>query len=223
VGCEPAHAQEQVAALVLAAGAGRRYGRPKALVGFDGRLLVERAVATARAGGCTPVVTVLGAEADTVRAEADLTGAVPVDNPDWATGLGSSLRAGLAALHDSTAVAVLVLLVDMPGITPAAVRRLVDLAAPDTLATAGYGDRRGHPVLLGRTHWAGMSALAIGDAGARGYLRQHEADLRVVPCADVADDTDLDTPADLDPALRRAAQRHTMTTQRTITVAAVDG
>ncbi|WP_329109098.1 nucleotidyltransferase family protein [Micromonospora sp. NBC_01699] len=211
MGCEPTHVAEPVAALVLAAGAGRRYGRPKALVEYGGRLLVERAVATARAGGCAPVLTVLGAAADTVRAEADLTGAVPVENPDWATGLGSSLRAGLAALHDSTVVAALVLLVDMPGITPVAVRRLVALAAPDTLATAGYGNRRGHPVLLGRAHWAGVSALAIGDSGARGYLREHGAGLVVVPCADVADDTDLDTPADLDAAVHR------------MTVAVVDG
>ncbi|MGW4463452.1 nucleotidyltransferase family protein [Micromonospora sp. NPDC004704] len=202
MGCEPTHAPEQVAALVLAAGGGRRFGRPKALIEVDGRLLVERAVATARAGGCAPVVTVLGAEADTVRAEADLDGAVPVDNPDWATGLGSSLRVGLAALGDSAAVAALVLLVDMPGITPAAVRRLVALAGADTLAIAGYGNRRGHPVLLGREHWAGVSALAIGDAGARGYLREHESSLLVVPCADVADNTDVDTPADLDRVVR---------------------
>jgi nicotine blue oxidoreductase len=187
-----------VAGLVLAAGSGRRYGGPKALVDFHGQLLVERAVATARRGGCHRVVTVLGASAATVRAEADLSGTVPVDNPEWSTGMGSSLRAGLAALSDGDAVAALVLLVDMPGITPAAVRRLADLAAPDALAMAGYGDRRGHPVLLGRAHWAEVAALAVGDVGARPYLRQHAATVRIVPCADVADDADLDTPADAD-------------------------
>lgn len=188
----------QVAALVLAAGAGRRYGRPKALVELGGRLLVEQAVATARDGGCHPVITVLGARAASVRAEADLTGAIAVDNPDWTIGLGSSLRVGLAALHDTAAVAALVLLVDMPGITAAAVRRLIDLASPDTLAMAGYGDRRGHPVLLGRAHWAGVAALAVGDVGARPYLRERAENLRIVPCADIADDTDLDTPADIE-------------------------
>ncbi|MDG4797151.1 NTP transferase domain-containing protein [Micromonospora sp. WMMD1082] len=185
-----------VAALVLAAGAGRRYGRPKALVEFGGRLLVERAVVTARVGGCCPVVTVLGAAAEEVRARADLAGAMVIDNPEWATGLGSSLRAGLAALRPAGAVAAVVLLVDMPGVTPEAVRRLAGLAAPDALAIAGYGTGRGHPVLLGRAHWAGVAASAAGDAGARGYLRERVAQLRVVPCGDVATGGDVDTEAD---------------------------
>ncbi|WP_422774340.1 nucleotidyltransferase family protein [Plantactinospora sp. WMMC1484] len=183
-----------VAGLVLAAGAGRRYGGPKALVRLRGRLLIERAVQVARDGGCAPVVAVLGAAAGTVRSRAELGNAVPVENPDWATGMGSSLRVGLAALHDSAAVAAVVLLVDMPGITAEAVRRMVDLAAPDALGTAGYGTRRGHPVLLGRSHWPGVAELAVGDVGARPYLRRHGARLRVVPCDDVADDADLDRP-----------------------------
>ncbi|MBE1488788.1 nucleotidyltransferase family protein [Plantactinospora soyae] len=188
-------APHRVAGLVLAAGAGRRYGGPKALVRLDGQLLVERAVRLARDGGCVPVVVVLGAAAPVVRSRADLGDARPVENPDWSTGMGSSLRAGLAALADTDAVAALVLLVDMPGITAEAVRRLVALAAPDRLATAGYGTRRGHPVLLGRTHWTEVSASAVGDVGARPYLRRNAARLEVVPCDDVADDADLDTPS----------------------------
>ncbi|GIG92642.1 nucleotidyltransferase family protein [Plantactinospora endophytica] len=183
-----------VAGLVLAGGAGRRYGGPKALVRRDGRLLVDRAVQVARDGGCAPVVAVLGAAAAEILRQAEFGDAVPVENPDWATGMGSSLRTGLAALHDSAAVAALVLLVDMPGITAEAVRRLVELAAPDALAMAGYGTRRGHPVLLGRAHWPGVAELAVGDVGARPYLRRHAAGLQVVPCDDVADDADLDVP-----------------------------
>ncbi len=185
----------RVAGLVLAAGAGRRYGRPKALVRLDdGRLLVERAVGTARDAGCRPVVAVLGADAARVRAHADLGDAVPLENPDWPTGMGSSLRAGLAALAETAVVAAVVLLVDMPGITAEAVRRLVVHAGPETLAVAGYGARRGHPVLLGRDHWPGVAASATGDVGARDYLRRHAAQVRVVRCDDVADDTDLDVP-----------------------------
>jgi CTP:molybdopterin cytidylyltransferase MocA len=184
------------AGLVLAAGAGRRYGGPKALVRRDGALLVERAVERARAGGLDPVYVVVGAAADRVRAEADLGDAVLVDNPDWPTGMGSSLRAGLTALAGTDATVATVLLVDMPGVTAAAIARVVAGAGPWTLAMGGYADRRGHPVVLGRDHWAGVAQTATGDAGARAYLRAHAADLTVVPCGDIADDTDLDTPDD---------------------------
>jgi nicotine blue oxidoreductase len=187
-------AGQLVAGLVLAAGAGRRYGRPKALVERGGRLLVDRAVDTARAGGCGPVVVVLGAAADRVRAAARLEGCTVVENPAWDTGMGSSLRAGLSALAGSAAVAALVLLVDMPGVTAEAVRRVAAHAGPAALASAGYGERRGHPVLLGRDHWSGVATLAVGDVGARPYLAGHARDLRVVPCGDVADDLDLDRP-----------------------------
>lgn len=185
----------RVAGLVLAAGAGRRYGMPKALVRRDGRLLVERAADVARTGGCAPVVVVLGAAAEDVRAAATLTGVVVIDNPAWDTGMGSSLRAGLSTLAATDAVAAVILLVDMPGVTAAAVHRLGSLGGEDALAMAGYGDRRGHPVLLGRSHWTDIAESAVGDVGARPYLRRHAADVRVVPCADVADDNDVDTPA----------------------------
>ncbi|GIF53620.1 nicotine blue oxidoreductase [Asanoa ferruginea] len=188
----------KTAGLVLAAGAGRRYGGPKALVRRDGALLVERAVATARAGGLAPVFVVVGAAADRVRAEADLGDAVLVDNPEWASGMASSLRAGLAALRATDASAAAVLLVDMPGVTAAAVARVTAGADRQTLAMGGYDDRRGHPVVLGRDHWTGVAETATGDAGARAYLRAHAAAVTVVPCGDVADDTDLDTPDDQD-------------------------
>jgi CTP:molybdopterin cytidylyltransferase MocA len=186
----------QVAGLLLAAGAGRRYGRPKALVAYEGSLLVDRAVGTLRAGGTDPVVVVLGAAAGEVRAAAHLEHCMVLENPDWGTGMGSSLRVGLATLTGTGAGAAVVLLVDTPGITAEAVRRVAAQAAPHALAMAGYGDRRGHPVLLGRDHWPGVAELAAGDTGARPYLRAHAAAVRVVPCGDVADDRDLDTPGD---------------------------
>jgi CTP:molybdopterin cytidylyltransferase MocA len=186
-----------VAGLVLAAGAGRRFGMPKALVAYQGRLLVQRAVDTLRAAGCARTLVVLGASAERVRSEAsDLPETVV--NADWASGMGSSLRAGLAGLADGAAEAAVVLLVDMPGVTAEAVQRVITYASADALVMGGYDGRRGHPVLLGRSHWAGVAATATGDKGARDYLRAHAGEVRVVPVGDVAEDSDIDVPADLD-------------------------
>ena len=161
----------EVAGLVLAAGAGRRYGMAKALVADDGRLLVQRAAGTLARRRLRPVAGGRGCGGRRVRAAAPEL--AYVDNPDWDTGMASSLRAGLAALAGTPADAAVVLLVDMPGVTPSAVRRITAVAAPDALVMGGYGDRRGHPVLLGRDHWAGVPATATGDRGARDYLRSH--------------------------------------------------
>jgi CTP:molybdopterin cytidylyltransferase MocA len=181
----------EIAGLVLAAGAGSRYGMPKALASFRGRLLVQRAAETLATAGCERTVVVIGAEAGRVRAAAP--GLEFAENSQWATGMASSLRAGLAALRDGPAGAAVVLLVDMPGVTPDSVRRISRGATPASLVTGGYGERRGHPVLLGRDHWDGVAATATGDRGARDYLRAHADLLHVVQVGDVAEDFDLDT------------------------------
>lgn len=182
------------AGLLLAAGGGTRYGMPKALVSTDGTLWVDRGLATLRAGGCAPLVVVIGAAAAEVRAKADLGGAIIVENTGWAGGMGSSLRAGLAALGPTAASAVVVMLVDTPGITGDAVRTIGAHAAPGALALATYGDRDGHPVLLGRDHWPGVVELATGDRGARAYLRNNQDTVLRIPCDQIADGTDIDSP-----------------------------
>lgn len=183
----------RVAAVVLAAGGGRRYGMPKALVELDGSLLVERAVRTAREV-CDPVLVVLGASAVEVWQRADLTGATVLANRDWESGMASSLRTGLDGLRGwpVRVDAAVVTLVDMPGMTADALARLAAGAAPDALAVATYDGVRGHPVLLGRDHWAGVAATATGDEGARSYLAEH--DVTEVDCTGLADPTDLDVP-----------------------------
>ena len=187
---------DTVAGLLLAAGAGRRMGMPKALVAYRRRLFVESAADVLASGGCAPVVVVLGADAERVRATADLDGHRVVLNPDWAEGMGASVRVGLRALDSlPDVVAAVVLPVDVPGVTSAAVARLVALAGPSVLARASFDGVPGHPVVLGRAHWAGVIASATGDVGARDYLRAH--DVLDVPCADIAVGTDVDRPADL--------------------------
>ncbi|MFF8627695.1 nucleotidyltransferase family protein [Streptomyces werraensis] len=191
--------ENRVAGLLLAAGGGRRLGgRPKALLPHRGRLLVEHAAEVLRAGGCASVHVVLGARAEEVRARAALPDCVVVDNPDWEHGMGTSLRAGLDALAGTGVRAALVLLVDQPGIGPRAVARVRRAyASPRSLVSAAYDGVRGHPVLFGSGHWAGIAAAATGDRGARAYLEEHAEAVELVECGDVAEAYDVDTEADL--------------------------
>ncbi|MFE9053591.1 nucleotidyltransferase family protein [Streptomyces mutabilis] len=191
--------EEQVAGLLLAAGGGRRLGgRPKALLEHRGHPLVEHAIAALRAAGCARVHVVLGARADAVRERAALDGCVVVENPDWERGMGSSLRAGLASLTGTGARAALVSLVDQPGIGAEAMARVrAGYRDGASLVSATYAGARGHPVLLGADHWPGVMATATGDRGARAYLREHEAEITLVECGDVARPYDIDTEADL--------------------------
>ncbi len=170
-------------------------GTPKALISLDGELLVQRGVRLLRDGGCSPVLVVLGA-ADV---SADLGDAQVVHNPDWASGMGSSLRAGLAALPPPVE-AVVVALVDQPLVEPEAITRLIAAwraEFPDA-AVATYDGQQRNPVLLDRRAWPQAAAAAIGDQGARAYLRgPYDARIVEVDCDDAGSPADLDTPAQL--------------------------
>jgi CTP:molybdopterin cytidylyltransferase MocA len=175
------------AGLVLAAGAGRRFGGPKQLAPLHGRPLLEHVLATARAA-LDPVVVVLGAHAAEVRAGVDLAGAAVVECPEWADGMSASLRCGLAALPDAREV--LVVLGDQPFITPAVVRAVLAAGAP---ARAAYDGVPGHPVLLDAALLARAGALQ-GDAGFRDRLDG----VALVECGKLCDPRDIDTREDLE-------------------------
>lgn len=180
-----------VAGLLLAAGEGSRLGRPKALVEVSGMRLVDRGVRLLREGGCEPILVVLGATIIEVQ------DASVVRNPLWRTGMGSSLRTGLDALP-SSAEAVLVALVDQPHVKSEAVRRLVRAYESGAeVAVASYDGAPRNPVLFTRRHWETISQTAVGDVGARPFLRANRELVTYVECSDVADPTDVDTPADL--------------------------
>jgi len=178
-----------VAGLLLAAGAGSRMGRPKALVELEGEPLVVRGIRLLRAGGLDPVVVVLGAAAEEVRplvADASV-----VVAEDWASGQGASLRAGLRAL---AADGVVITLVDEPHLSPLAVARVV--GAGD-VAQATYGGRPGHPVYLHRRVWSEVADAADGDEGARAWMRAHPERVVHVPCDGLGHGDDVDDPAGL--------------------------
>jgi nicotine blue oxidoreductase len=185
-----------VAGLLLAAGAGRRFGGPKALVELDGEPLVLRALRTLTAAGCRPVRVVVGAAADQVRAllpDPEL--AVPA--ADWATGMGASLRAGLASLETADQpAAALVHLVDLPWVGPDVLARLAAHATPEIVARAAYDGVPGHPVLLGRRWWGEVADGARGDRGARDWLAARD-DLTLIECGDLGSGRDVDRPGDL--------------------------
>lgn len=179
------------AGLLLAAGAGRRYGGPKALA--HGGAWLRHALGALRDGGCDPVRAVLGARADEAVALLP-SPELAVVAADWDTGMAASLRAGLAALAvlRPEPDAALVHLVDLPDVGAGVVRRLVALGAPDAVARAAYRGVPGHPVLIGREHWAAVARAATGDRGARDWLATR-ADLRLVECGDLAAGGDQDT------------------------------
>ena len=201
-----------VAGLVLAAGAGTRMGRPKALVGDARGPWLVRAVQTLLEAGCEAVVVVLGARADEAMDVLDLHGRVRVVlADDWADGQAASLRAGLRGVWGAGAGemswrpavsgpdAVLVTLVDLPRLSVEACRRVLSAAADagalgHALARATDRGRPGHPVLIGREHAAGGLASAHGDHGARDYLRAHDSDVLRTACDGLGCVDDRDTP-----------------------------
>jgi CTP:molybdopterin cytidylyltransferase MocA len=192
-----------VAGVLLAAGQGARFGKPKALAEFRGERLADRGVALLREGGATPVIVVTGAVTFAVA------GAATVHNPAWRTGMGSSLTVALRAVPPDAGAAVIAL-VDQPLIGPEAVRRLIAAhRGGAAVAVAAYHGAPRNPVLLAREHWAEVSKLAVGDQGARAFLRAHPELVSVVECGDTGDPADADTPEDLAGLARRLSSRGT--------------
>jgi CTP:molybdopterin cytidylyltransferase MocA len=207
-----------VAGVLLAAGEGSRFGGPKALVELDGQTLAERGVGLLRAGGADPILVVTGAT------EVQIPGTHTVYNPEWRTGMGSSLRAALNALtspedaspedaspedaspEDASPEdagpeevgAVVVALADQPLVGPESVARLIAAyRAGASVAVAAYDGQPRNPVLLAREHWPEVIATATGDTGARAFLRARADLVSLIECGDTGRPDDIDTPADL--------------------------
>lgn len=175
-----------IAGIVLAAGAGRRYGGPKAFeVSADGELWVTRALRSLADAGCSPIIV-------TLPSERDLGPSVRSVVVDSAAGQSASLAAALGVVP-SDAVAVMITLVDLPDVDARVVRRVLDAPGPltsEVLARATFEGEPGHPVLIGMTHLPRLRATLAGDQGARGYLAAH--DVMLIECGDLASGVDVD-------------------------------
>jgi CTP:molybdopterin cytidylyltransferase MocA len=198
-----------VAGVLLAAGSGSRLGRPKALVVVGGQSMARRGITLLRDGGADPVIVVTGATGP----DADITGPdtghgagpggpergviISVHNPDWPSGMGSSLAVGLGAAPAECSAAVIAL-ADQPLVGAEAVRRLLAAhAAGRSVVVACYDGRPRNPVLISREHWPEVIALAAGDVGARPFLRTHPDLVTEVECGDTGRPDDVDSPEDL--------------------------
>jgi CTP:molybdopterin cytidylyltransferase MocA len=182
-----------IAGVILAAGRGRRVGRPKQLAEFRGRPVLEHAVAALTASPLDRVIVVLGSHSTAIASAVDLRGAETVLSSAWREGQAASLRTGVQAAGD--AEAVVVTLGDQPLISPTAVARVI--AARDGAAVgirATYADVPGHPVLLERRIFEAVAGLS-GDVGARALSDAGE--WREVPCDGLGLPADVDTPAQL--------------------------
>ncbi len=185
----------KVAAIVLAAGQSKRMGANKLLADLGGEPMVRRSVEAVRAAGVEPVIAVTGHEADKIAAAIEGLGVEVVHNPDYAHGLATSLKRGLAAVPEDVD-AVLVCLGDMPRVTPKAIGRLIAAFNPAeqrTICVPVHKGQRGNPVLWGRKHFAAMAALG-GDRGAKALMERAAEELVEVEMADDGVLIDADTP-----------------------------
>jgi molybdenum cofactor cytidylyltransferase len=175
----------RVAAVVLAAGASKRLGKPKQLVRLGSETLLERAVRVAREAGCSPVVAVLGASATSIQARCEFGDAILVVNDDWAEGMGSSIRSGIGALPNVDAC--LVMTCDMPAVTSAHLQLLM---ASGEVTASTYAGRRGVPAYFPSDTFRSLMELH-GDVGAKDLLRSAR-------CVElVGGELDIDTVEDL--------------------------
>jgi molybdenum cofactor cytidylyltransferase len=191
-----------IAAVVLAAGSGSRFGSSaKQLAELDGIPLLEHALRAVEAvPAIERIVVVLGARAEEIRAGVDFGLAEPVVCEDWADGQAASLRCGIAAV--AGAEAAVLTLGDMPRITPQVIARFADIAAEHgshARARAVYDGLPGHPVVLGSAYFGQIAALR-GDVGAREVLKAIGA--HPVECSQLCSAADVDTPEALE-RLRR--------------------
>jgi CTP:molybdopterin cytidylyltransferase MocA len=186
-------------AIILAAGASRRLGRPKQLVRIEDETLLGRTVRVVKDAGADPVFVVLGAHRESIVGDVDLTGVNAVFNPDWEEGIASSIRAGVVALRQELpdATPVLLLVCDQPRLTAEHLRGLVaafDEGMEPAIVASAYAGIAGIPAIFPAREFEALLELR-GDEGARSLMRDPRCPLVTVSFD--GGEVDVDTPADL--------------------------
>jgi molybdenum cofactor cytidylyltransferase len=189
----------EVAAVILAAGASRRLGRPKQLIDYEGETLLKRAVRLAREAGFHPVVVVLGAESEAIRTGIAAGDAVVVDNDAWQEGIASSMRAGLRAIaeHEPQSAGVLMMPCDQPRLSADHLRMLLSTFRAERgpcIVASVYAGARGVPALFPAAMFSELNLLS-GDMGARKLLV--DAPVPVLEVGFPGGEVDIDSPGDL--------------------------
>ena len=186
----------QIAAVLLAAGRSTRMGAAnKLLADVGGKPMLRWAAEAALASKARPLVVVVGHEAPGVSAALAGLDATAVVNPDFAQGLSTSLKAGIAAVPAGCDGA-LVLLGDMPQIEACDLDRLIEAFAPGAIVVPMHAGRQGNPVLWARAHFPELMRLQ-GDAGAKCLIAAHRDAVREVELGTARILADVDTPDEL--------------------------
>ncbi len=196
-----------ISAVILAAGEGTRMGAVKPLLPIDGKPALSRVIGTACAAGVDEIVVVLGHAADEIQGMVDLSGCRVIRNPDYKTGMASSLRVGIQAVS-AAARGILILHADMPYIAPETIGSIIATARTGArLVAPTYQGARGFPVYVDRVCFPGLISTLVGEVGARAYISAHPDDLVAIPVLDPGTVVDLDTPNDVQEAMLNAGLR----------------
>ncbi|HUY14455.1 MAG TPA: nucleotidyltransferase family protein [Terriglobia bacterium] len=187
--------QDDVAALILAAGESSRMGQDKALLDYRGKTFLEAIIGNLREAGIAEIVVVLGHHTELIQSTVDLDAVRVVLNPDYKRGQTSSLQVGLAAWSVAGPRAILLCLVDHPAVSPDVMRRILDhyCQSPAPVIIPVFRGKRGHPVLIGRELFAELIALPAQE-GANSVIRKYQSATQLLEVEDATILTDVDDP-----------------------------
>ena len=188
---------QSIGAVILAAGASSRMGKPKQLLEYGGQTLVRRAALAAQKAGCNPVVVVTGAHAEALEKELHGLNLRTANNPEWESGIGSSIRAGIQAVVEANnkVTALVLMLCDQPHVSSDVLSRLIT-AYRETgrgIVASSYGGTFGVPALFGKAFFPELVGLESG-AGAKQVIQRHLPQVHLLPFPQ--GEIDIDTPED---------------------------